>query len=256
MELVFDGITLQVGHQQIVEELDLTASSGRITGLIGANGAGKSTILRAAYRYRPPARGRILIDGIDLWGDTNCSEAARIIAVLPQNDEPLPGFTVREVVALGRFPHHGSFSKLRSYDNDVVDQALDSVGVRHLAHRDYSALSGGERQKTLLARALAQEPRILILDEPTNHLDIRTQLEVMEVVESLGITTLTALHELNIAARYCQAIGILDNSRISAFGPPEEVFSTDNVEKFFQVRTHQVINPMTGSVNLLYSPLR
>ncbi len=153
---------------------------------------------------------------------------------------------------MGRLPHQGPMARTTDEDRRRCDEALEGVGAGHLAERGFLTLSGGERQRVLIARALAQQPRVLVLDEPTNHLDIAHQLEVLALVRDSGLTVLTALHDLNLAALHCDAVHVIDSGRIVASGPPHDVLTTELLADVFGVRAHRVTHPETGALQLLF----
>lgn len=208
--------------------------AGRVLGVVGPNGAGKSTLLRMLYRYQPPVTGHIRVDGHDIWRMPPRAAARRVAAVLQEQPSSF-GLSVREVVALGRTPHRSRFATSGARDGDIVDAVLRKLDLHSLAHRDLTTLSGGEKQRAMVARALAQEPQVLVLDEPTNHLDIRHQLDVLALIRDLDLTIVVSLHDLNIAAQMCDAILLLENGHTVGFGPPETVLSEAAVSAAFRI---------------------
>ncbi|WP_370943822.1 ABC transporter ATP-binding protein [Amycolatopsis sp. cg5] len=244
MELGLHDVTVTVAGRKLVEALTMTVPSGTVVGLLGPNGSGKSTTLRCVYRALKPSDGVIRLDGRAL-DEYPLRESARRMAALTQESHTEFDFTVAEVVAMGRLPHDGS-------DGDICAEALRQVGLSALAGRSVLTLSGGERQRVLLARALAQQPRVLVLDEPTNHLDIRHQLDALALVRKLGVTVLTALHDLNLAAAYCDEVYILEAGRVVAGGPPAAVLTPSLVASVFGVIAHVVHHPVTGVPQLLF----
>jgi iron complex transport system ATP-binding protein len=228
----------------IVEDITLHAEN-EVVGIIGPNGSGKSTTLRCVYRALKPAGGTILLGGENVHKRQN---VARDLAALTQESQVEFDFTVTEVVDMGRLPHDRDPAR----DRRVVAAALATVDAGHLAGRSFLSLSGGERQRVLIARAIAQEPRVLVLDEPTNHLDIRHQLDVLALTRKLGVTVLTVLHDLNLAASYCDRLYVLDEGRLVTHGTPEEVLTTDLIRSVFHVTAHVVAHPTTGVPQLLF----
>lgn len=222
------------GAGPILKGISFTLAPGRVLGVVGANGAGKSTLLRLLYRFHRPASGRVLIDGRDLWS-LPAREAARSIAAVLQEHPSDFALTIREIVALGRIPHRRSFARGGAHEDAIIARVLDQLGLTGMAGRALGTLSGGEKQRVMVARALAQEPRLLILDEPTNHLDIRHQLDVLAQMRGLGVTVITSLHDLNLAARYCDDLLVLDQGRAIAFGPPQEALTPGIVSRAFDV---------------------
>ena len=240
MRVEADGLTVQ----GIITDITLQARD-EVVGIVGPNGSGKSTTLRCVYRAMKPDAGAVLIDGVNVHKRQNL---ARDLAALTQESQVEFDFTVAEVVEMGRLPHERDSAR----DRRVVLDALATVDLSGLASRSFLSLSGGERQRVLIARAIAQEPRVLVLDEPTNHLDIRHQLDVLALARGLGVTVLTVLHDLNLAASYCDRLYVLDEGRVVASGTPEEVLVPELIAKVFHVTAHVVRHPTTGVPQLLF----
>ena len=247
--LTLSEVTVAVGAVEICSEVSLRVGPGRIVGVVGPNGSGKTTLLRAVYRMLRPRLGRVVVGDDDLW-ELHPLEAARRIAVVVQEPRTDFEFTVREVVAMGRSPHQSAFARESAGDRRLVDDALAHVGIKALATRSFSTLSGGEKQRALIARALVQEAGVLILDEPTNHLDIRYQFEVLDLVRGVGVTTLLSIHDLNLAAEYCDYIVVLNGGRVQAAGPVETVLVPQVLEPVFGVRVERV--PLTAGRTLYW----
>lgn len=203
-------------------------------GVVGPNGAGKSTLLRLLYRFQRPNTGHVRVGGQDIWS-MSARDAARRIAAVLQEQTSAFGLTVREIVRLGRTPHQSGFATSSLRDKQVVDRVLDTLSLHLLANRDFGTLSGGERQRVMVARALAQEPQVLILDEPTNHLDVRHQLEVVSLIQSLGLTIVVSLHDLNMASGVCDDVLILKDGHPQGFGPPDSLLTDTLVSNTFRV---------------------
>jgi iron complex transport system ATP-binding protein len=218
MKLEVRDVSVAIGGTPILHGVSMDVAPGEFVGLIGPNGSGKSTLLRTIYRSVRPSDGTVLLGGADVWTISARAAARRTAAVL-QNSPTPPGLTVHEVAALGRTPHKGMFDRETAADREVVVDALERTGMIGHADRIYGSLSGGERQRVLLARALAQQPELLVLDEPTNHLDIRARFELLELVHTLGVTTLAVLHDLDLAARSCDRLVVLESGRVVASGP-------------------------------------
>ncbi|MGW1978286.1 ABC transporter ATP-binding protein [Streptomyces sp. NPDC001889] len=254
MRIDIEDVTVSVAGARLVEEVSVRAGSGQLVGLVGPNGSGKSTLLRCVYRALTPTAGTVRLDGDDLHA-LSSREGARRVAALPQETMAEFDFTVAEVVAMGRLPHQRAAVRTTAEDRSVCRAALASVGAAHLAGRAFPTLSGGERQRVLIARALAQRPSVLVLDEPTNHLDIAQQLEVLALVRASGLTVLTALHDLNLAAAHCDVLQVIDHGRIVACGPPGEVLTAELLAEVFGVRAHRVAHPVSGAVHLLFDRL-
>lgn len=234
-------------RQTLLHPTNFALEAGRVLGIVGPNGAGKTTLLRLLYRFNRPTTGNVRIDNDDIWTLSARAVAQRVAAVLQEQPSDF-ALTVREIVGLGRTPHRrGLAGNIGAHDNDIVEGALDHLDLKALSERHLSTLSGGERQRVMVARALAQEPRLLILDEPTNHLDIRHQLEVLELIRTLPLTIVTSLHDLNLAASVCDDVLLLKSGRAIGFGPPAKVLSEAAVSDAFQViaRTEQLSQSQT-----------
>ncbi|GAB3259621.1 ABC transporter ATP-binding protein [Kineosporia babensis] len=250
-DLEVQGISVELAGRRIINQITLTASTD-IVGLVGPNGSGKSTLLRTIYRMLRPTKGHILAEGRDVWG-MRSREAARVIAAVVQDSPSDLELTVTECVATGRVPHGRLLGAGTSDDQAAVERAMNAAGVTHFADRGISTLSGGERQRVQLARALAQEPSILVLDEPTNHLDIQHQLSLLALVRSLRITTLITLHDLNLAAAYCDRVVVLFEGSAVATGTPQDVLTPDLLQQVFGVKAATMTNPLTGRLHLVYT---
>ncbi|EME16453.1 ABC transporter ATP-binding protein [Rhodococcus triatomae] len=247
-------LVVRRGPRVVLTGIDLAVTSGTIIGLVGPNGSGKSTLLRSLYRVVEPDAGVVLVGGSDVWRDLTPRRLARTLAVVGQERPSEFAFTVGEVVMTGRTPHHRIGRGDTRGDVAVVEDALARVGMGEHTNRPMSELSGGEKQRVLLARALAQQPTVLVLDEPTNHLDIRAQLEIMELVAGLGVTTVMAVHELTLAAAYCDRIVLIDQGRIVADGDTRDVLDSDLLSAVFGVRVHCGDHPLTGRLQLSFAP--
>jgi iron complex transport system ATP-binding protein len=255
MRIDIDALTVEIAGARLVDEATLGAGEGQLVGLVGPNGSGKSTLLRCVYRALRPSGGTVRLGGEDLYA-MSTRESARRLAALPQEAASEFDFTVAEVVAMGRLPHQSAMGRTSDEDREACETALAGVGAGHLADRGFLTLSGGEKQRVLIARALAQRPRLLVLDEPTNHLDIAQQLEVLALVRDSGLTVLTALHDLNLAALHCDLLHVIDGGRIVASGAPHDVLTAELLAEVFGVRAHRVPHPETGAVQLLFDRLR
>ncbi len=223
-ELRVEGVTLTAGAHRLVHDVSLEARPGEVIGLVGPNGSGKSSLLRAVYRVLRPATGRVGVDGADAWS-LPVRRLARTVAAVVQDPGADADLAVREVVAMGRTPHKRLLAGDTPQDAELIASALTAVDAAGLADRPFDRLSGGERQRVLIARALAQQPSLLVLDEPTNHLDVRHQLEVLGTLRRLPATVLVALHDLNLAAYYCDRLYVLRDGEVTASGPPGEVLT-------------------------------
>lgn len=243
---------VSVGYdgQMIVHGAGLHVNSGEVLGLIGPNGSGKSTFLKTLYAALRPRAGLVTVDGQPI-GELRGTALARRVAVVAQESPGDLPVTVAETVLLGRSPHRGALASFTVEDHRTAASALRMLGVRHLADRSYAALSGGEKQRVLMARALAQQADHLLLDEPTNHLDIRYQHELLDLVGRLGLTTVVVLHDLNLAARYCTKLVLLSEGRIVAAGTPVEVLKPELLNEVYGITVEQVYTD--GCLQLLFS---
>jgi iron complex transport system ATP-binding protein len=255
MRLDIADISVRIDSRPIVTAAALTAEPGELVALIGPNGSGKSTLLRTVYRALRPTTGVVSLNGEDLWR-MPAREAARRRAVVTQHGDLAAEFSVTEVVTTGRTPHKRPLDREKDTDRAVVAQSLERVGMDWAEDRLMSTLSGGERQRVLLARALAQQAPLLVLDEPTNHLDVRAQMDLLDLIRSLGLTLLAALHDLDHAAAYADRVVVLQHGRVVANGPPLEVLTPEFIAQVFGVRAHIGTHPITGRPHIAIAPLQ
>ena len=253
MNLQAENVNWSVAAKQIVDAVSLVVDEGEFVGLIGPNGSGKSSLLRTIYRILQPDTGVIELGGTNVW-DVTPSEVACQMAVVMQESTGDFDFSVREIVMMGRNPHKGMFDRETVWDIQLVDDALDQVGIVDFAQRSFLTLSGGEKQRVLIARALVQQANFLVLDEPTNHLDIHYQLEILELVKSLGTTTIAALHELNLAAFYCDRLYVLKQGQLVASGTPEAVLHPDLIRDVYGVWSEVSLHSLTGKLTITFFP--
>ena len=227
--------SLKNKQKAVLCNVSFNLERGKTLGIVGPNGAGKTTLLRMLYRYNAPTTGQVKIDGVNIWRMSPREVACKVAAVLQEQPTDFL-LTVRDIVALGRTPHLVGLSGMGGKKNcTIVDRTIDRLELGGVASRSFGTLSGGERQRVMIARAIAQEPSVLILDEPTNHLDIRHQLETLELIDDLSLTIIVSLHDLNIAAGFCDEVAMLDKGHLVQYGKPDKVFSTKAVSETFQV---------------------
>ncbi len=250
MKLDITAVSVSIDTTTILRDADLDVAPGEMVGLVGPNGSGKTTLLRTVYRSLRPDSGLVRVGEDNVWTLSARSAAQRTAAVLQSGQTPA-ALTVTEVVALGRTPHHGLLDRESTQDQEVVRDALKRTGVLSYADRPYGTLSGGERQRVLLARALAQQPRLLVLDEPTNHLDIRARFELLALIRSTGITTLAVLHDLDLAARSCDQLVVLHNGQIAAAGAVLDVLTPAVLRDVFGINATTERHP-DGIVRITY----
>ncbi len=244
------AVSFRVEAKALLERVDLRAERGQFVGLIGPNGAGKSTLLRALSGALRGHEGAVWLEGSDLRA-TPAREVAAMLALVPQIAPYTQGFTAFELVLMGRYPHLGRFQLEGAADDRIAEAAMRLTETDAFAARTLDTLSGGERQRVFLARAIAQQPRILLLDEPTSNLDILHQLTILGLVRRLvdeGLTAIAAIHDLNLAARYCDRLSLLSKGRVAVEGRPEEVLEPKTIESVFGVRSAVYRDPATGAL--------
>ena len=253
MRMKIDGLTFSYGDNDAISDVSLHVNRGEFVGLIGPNGGGKSTVLKNIYRGLTPDKGTITLDGEDLLKMSYRKSAQKLAVVGQENDVPFD-FMVEEIVAMGRTPHKKIFDLDTAEDKRIVQHALEHLGMEKMAKRNYLHLSGGEKQRVIIARAVAQESDFLILDEPTNHLDISYQMQIFDFIKRLNVTVLSAIHDLNMAALYCDRLYVLKNGRIVLGGAPEEVLTPENIYRVYGVRSSVEKHPITGKLSITYLP--
>ncbi len=236
--LNIDRLTVGYNNSPLIHEICLSVKRGEILVLIGPNGAGKSTILKSLIRQLNPLGGTVTLDGIDLAALKSNERAKRIASVFPGR-VPVELLTVEDVIAMGRYPYTGTLGLLSEHDREVIRETMKQLSVEDLASRDFNQLSDGQRQRVLLARALVQEPELLVMDEPTTYLDIRYQLELLTILRKLAaerkLTIVVSLHELELAKRLADHVVCVRGDRIAAFGTPAEIFVPERIEALFDL---------------------
>lgn len=236
IKLVVNNISFSYGGMNALDDVTLEVNEGEAVSLVGPNGAGKSTLLKCIDRIIKPQRGVVFLDGKDA-AKMDLRELSKIIGYIPQSSVEVFPFTVFDVVLMGRRPHLGW--RVSRKDVAIIAQTLRFVGISEFGARYFDELSGGEKQKVLMARALAQEPELLLLDEPTSNLDIRHQLEVMEMVRKLvqerKISAIMAMHDLNLASRFSDKMVMLKDHQVFTAGLPETVLSLENIKAAYGV---------------------
>lgn len=237
MSVIARNLSWGVRRKTIVSDVSLTVAPGETLGLIGPNGSGKSSLLRLLAGLRRPATGQVEINGRDI-GQVPRKALSREVAFVQQSAATDTNVTVADVVRLGRTPHRSALAGWSETDESAVTEALDRVGMTSRRRQAWQTLSGGERQRVHIARALAQAPQVMFLDEPTNHLDIHHQIEILRMVRDLDLTSIIALHDLNLAAMYCDRIVVLQGGSVCACGTPEEVLTPDLLRDVFRVSAH------------------
>ncbi len=244
-------LQLDIGYDEalIVKNLNLTVPTGKITALVGANGSGKSTILKTMARIMRPQSGSVLLDGRMIHKQST-KEVARQLAILPQNPTAPDGLTVSELVSYGRFPHQKGFGSLSAEDKDVIRWAIHITAMEAFRDRPVDQLSGGQRQRAWIAMALAQQTEILFLDEPTTFLDMAHQLEVLQLLQQLNEeerrTIVMVVHDLNHASRYAQHIVAIKSGTVISEGTPHQVMTRDVLREVFSIEADILVDPRSG----------
>ena len=251
MTLEARQVSYSIQDQRILHEVSMQIREQQFVGLIGPNGSGKSTLLKNMYRLLKPENGTVLLNEQDIFKQSS-KNIAKNLAVVSQETPVLFDFTVHDLVSMGRTPHKKLLELDQERDFQIVKDALNQTGITHLEKRSFSSLSGGEKKRVMVARALAQQAQILILDEPTNHLDIQHQLQLMDLIQTLHLTVVAALHDLNIAAMYCDQIYVLQKGQIVCSGTPEEVLTPALLQDVFGVYADIQTHPITGKPYLTY----
>jgi iron complex transport system ATP-binding protein len=234
MSLSARRLSWKIGGCLVVDDVSLDVPAGSVLGLIGPNGSGKSSLLRLLAGLRAPSAGHVTLQGQDLAA-LKRRPLARRIALVEQHAATDLDLSVQAIVSLGRTPHRSALAPPDREDLRVIDQALAATGLEGLRLRRWHSLSGGERQRVQIARALAQQPSELLLDEPTNHLDIQHQLDILRLIRGLPLTCVMALHDLNLAAMFCDVLAVLDQGRLVASGTPRQVLTEALLQRVYGV---------------------
>ncbi len=232
MKLKVENVTVKIESKEILKDVTLEVESGEIVALLGPNGSGKSTLLRTIFGILKPVKGVVFFDGKRI---EKIEEISKNVAYLPQESSDT-NLTVLDVVLLGRTPHLSGFKLPKSYDLEISKKALEEVGMIEFAERKFSELSGGEKQKVLLARVFAQQPKLMLLDEPTAHLDISAQIEIMEIVRrkvNSGCSALVAMHDINLASMFSDKIIMVKNGKVVYVGEAGEVLTEESIREVY-----------------------
>jgi len=249
------GVDCYYESTKVLENVSFSIRSGEFVGLLGPNGSGKTTLLRTISRSLRPRVGAVYLNEMEIYS-MKSKEVAKNIAVVPQDFNLGFDFTVLEIVLMGRHPHISRLKFVESEkDLEIARKAMEQTNTWHLAERKINELSGGERQRVMIARALAQEPKVLLLDEPTTHLDINNQLEIMDLLKEIclknRLVVLAVFHDFNLAARYCDYAILLKDGKIVAIGRIDEVLSSENIKRVFQVDVIVKKHPLTNSLYVI-----
>lgn len=253
---VYEVENLNFGYEdeRIIKGLSFDVEEGEILGIIGPNGSGKTTLLRLLSGVLRPWSGRVIFMGRDLKRMRR-KEIARRVAVVPQQSLIIFPFTVREIVLMGRAPYLGMFQSESKRDFEIAERAMDYTDTLRLAHRHVDELSGGELQRVIIARALAQEPEVMLLDEPTSHLDLKHQMEIFDLIRRLNseekMTFVVVLHDLNLAGEHCDRLLLLKEGSAYKMGKPDEVLTAEAIEETYGVNVLITQNPVTSAPHVI-----
>ncbi|QFU83750.1 heme ABC transporter ATP-binding protein [Natronorubrum aibiense] len=254
--ITVENCSLSFGDLSVLEDVSMRVDPGEFVGFVGPNGAGKTTLLRAISGALEPDSGTVSIDGVDIHS-VSSKRSSQLVSVVPQDTTLSFSFPVRDVVEMGRHPHRSRFSSPTQADHAAVERALERTRTTELADRPIDAISGGQRQRVVLARAVAQETPAMLLDEPTASLDINHQLETLELVRELvdeGRTVCAAIHDLDLAARYCDRLVMLADGEVYRSGPPAEVLTGESLADVFDATATVTPNPITGTETVTALP--
>lgn len=244
------SLSFNVDAMRLLDRVDVRAERGQFVGLIGPNGAGKSTLLRAISNVLSYQEGTVSLHGEELRS-MSAKRVAELLALVPQIAPYTQGFTAFELVLMGRYPHLGRFQVEGPTDDRIARDAMRLTETENFSSRTIETLSGGERQRVFLARAVAQQPQVLLLDEPTSNLDVLHQLKILTLVERLvedGLTAVAAIHDLNLAARFCDRLVLLAGGRVVTEGSAQEVLTPETIESAFGVKSAIYREPVTGAL--------
>ena len=253
MDLKIKELNVSLSKKEIVKGINLAVANNKFIGLIGPNGSGKSTLLKAIYGVIKPSFGDVFIADKNIK-NFNKKSLAKTLGVVSQFNNINFDFKVIDIVLMGRAPYKGLLEQDNKNDYDMALKALSQVGMIDFAQKSFSSLSGGEKQRVILARAITQNPKILILDEPTNHLDIKYQLEIMSIVKNLNICVLAALHDLTLASQFCDELYVLKDGIIACKGTPNEIITKEMIKKVYDVESNVYVNPITKKLSIEYIP--
>ena len=249
MTLEVRGLKYTYGKYLVLDGVDLPIVDGEVIGILGPNGCGKTTLLKNLNKNLEPTGGCVMLDG-ESMADLSKKEIAREVAVVPQTNEIRFAFTVRDIVTMGRMPFQGMMGAPSGEDERIVDEAIRRTGLSKHVDRHINTMSGGERQRVIIARAIAQTPKYLLMDEPTLHLDISMQFDALNLVHKLsretGLTVVIVSHDLGMVARYCDRIVMIHDHKVHCVGTPEEVLTPENMRTVFNVDAELVFDEKIG----------
>lgn len=245
----FKDLNWSYGENTVLEGINSTINHGEFTSIIGPNGSGKTTLLKHIFRLLPSTSGHVFLDSKDILSFSR-KELAREAGLVPQNEKGQYLFTVKELIKMGRYAHTGRFARETQHDTDIIAEAMEMTSITHLKDKIITELSGGEFQRVIISRALAQEPHILALDEPTTYLDPHHQVEILQLLKKLiikrNISVICTLHDLNSTLAFSDRTLLLNNGKIQYVGTPEKVLTAENIKKTYNLNAVILANPLTG----------
>lgn len=247
-----EQLVWQVDDKTIVDHISLSVNKGETLGIVGPNGAGKTSLLKCLYQENKLKSGQVLLSSmaLELY---DRREVAQKIAVVGQQHESVFNLTVIDVVKMGLIPHKSYFEMNTDADRKLIASALSQVNLEDKQHQTFNTLSGGEQQRCLIARAIVQQPQVLIMDEPTNHLDVYYQHQILSIVKKLGLTLVMTIHDLNLAAQYCDRLLLIESGKVLAFDSPEKVLTTALLKQVFHLECVVDENPLTQKLRVTFA---
>lgn len=251
MKLRLENINFDISRKKIIQDISFEVKQGSFVGIIGPNGSGKSSMLKCIYGINKPSSGKIFFEG-DEFLSMKRKERAKKIAVLAQETNEHFDFSVEQIVKMGRFPHKKTMEDYSQQDRQIVKDVLKKMDLEDYVDRSFSTLSGGEKQRVLIARVLAQGSDFIILDEPTNHLDIGHQIQIMNKIKAMGVTVLSAIHDMNIASLYCDEIIVMKKGRLMKKGTVEEIMTEETIKEVFNIDVEIHHNKTSGKKHICY----
>ena len=253
--VVLQSLNWKFGDRQILSDITLAIDKGKFYSIIGPNGSGKTTLLRNIAKSLEPAENSVYVDNIDITS-LNSREMAKKLSVVPQNTSIDFEFTVTDIVLMGRSPYMKRFQSESNEDMEIAERAMRVTNTWHLKEKSINEISGGERQRVIVARALAQDTGIMLLDEPVSQLDIQHQIELMETIHLLiktrDLTVISVMHDLNLAAQYSDYLILINEGRIVCQGTPEQVITKENIESVYKLESYIMKNPITGKPHIMH----
>ncbi|MDG1750656.1 MAG: ABC transporter ATP-binding protein [Thalassotalea sp.] len=252
IHLQAENVSWHINNKVIINDVSFTANKGETVGIVGPNGAGKTSLLKCLYQENKMTSGKVTLSEIslDLF---DRKDIAKKVAVVGQQHEAVFNLTVFDIVHMGLIPHKAFFESNTEADIQLIDDALAQVHLKSKQDQIFNTLSGGEQQRCLIARAIVQRPEILIMDEPTNHLDIYYQHQILSIVKKLGLTLIMTIHDLNLAAQYCDHLLLLSEGEVRAFDETDKVLNAALIKETFHIDCLVDRNPLTDKMRVTYS---